>query len=60
MIDALRASCEIVLSWMPQSLSDIVNIDSGNVLVPSGNKPLTEPVLTQVYIARWFQWVTVS
>ena len=28
-----------------------VNIGSGNGLVPSGNKPLPEPMLTQLYVA---------
>ena len=28
-----------------------VNIGSGNGLVPSGNKPLPEPILTQIYVA---------
>ena len=31
----------------------LVNIGSGNGLVPSGNKPLPEPMLTQIYVARW-------
>ena len=32
---------------------DIVNIGSGNGLVPSGNKPLPEPMLTQmVYLGH--------
>ena len=30
-----------------------VNIGSGNGLVPSGTKPLPEPVLTQIYVAIW-------
>ena len=30
-----------------------VNIGSGNGLVPSGNKPLPEPMLTQIYVATW-------
>ena len=30
-----------------------VNIGSGNGLVPSGNKPLPEPMLTKVYVAIW-------
>ena len=30
-----------------------VNIGSGNGLVPSGNKPLPEPMLTQTYAAIW-------
>ena len=32
---------------MPQDLTDD-NIGSGNGLVPSGNKPLPEPVLTKI------------
>ena len=32
---------------------DLVNIGSGNGLVSSGNKPLPEPVLTQIYVAKW-------
>ena len=34
-------------------LSDQVNISSGNGLEPSGNKPLPEPMLTQMYVAKW-------
>ena len=30
-----------------------VNIGSGNDLVPSGNKPLAQPMLTQIYVATW-------
>ena len=30
-----------------------VRIGSGNALVPSGNKPLFEPRLSQIYIAIW-------
>ena len=29
----------------------IVNIMSGDGLVPSGNKPLSEPMLTLIYVA---------
>ena len=28
-------------------------IDCGNDLVPPGNRPLPEPMLTQVYVAVW-------
>ena len=38
---------------MPQDLTDDVNIGSGNGLVPSGNKPLPEPVLTKISNAIW-------
>ena len=30
-----------------------VNIGSGNGLVPSGNKPLPEPMLTQISVDIW-------
>ena len=31
----------------------LINIGSGNGLVPSGNKPLPEPMFTQFYITIW-------
>ena len=45
--------CEIALRWIPLDLADDVNIGSGNGLVPWGNKPLPEPMLTQIYVAKW-------
>ena len=30
-----------------------INIGLGNRLVPLGNKPLLEPMLTQFYVAIW-------
>ena len=54
-IDGWGISCEITLQWM--SLTGLhwwsVNIGSGNGLVPSGNKPLPEPVLTKISNAIW-------
>ena len=38
---------------MSLELTDDVNIGLGNGLVPSGNKPLPEPMFTQVYVAIW-------
>ena len=38
---------------MPQYLTDDKSIGSGNGLVPLGNKPLPEPMLTQIYVAKW-------
>ena len=37
---------------MPQDLTDdsLVNTGLGNGLVLSGNKPLTEPMLTRIYV----------
>ena len=37
-----------------------VNIGSGNGLVPSGNKPLPEPMLTQISVAMWHHYATMS
>ena len=37
-----------------------VNIGSGNGLVPSGNKPLPEPMLTQIYVTIWLHQATMS
>ena len=34
-------------------LTEYVNIGSGNDLVPSGNKPVIETMLTQIYVAKW-------
>ena len=33
--------------------SSEVNTGSGNGLMPSGNKPSPEPMLTQIYVAKW-------
>ena len=38
----------------------LVSIGSCNGLVLSGNKPLPEPVLTQIYVAIWNHWSTTS
>ena len=38
----------------------LVNIGAGNGLVPSGNNPLPEPMLTQIYVAIWHQQATMS
>ena len=49
MIDGLGIDCEIGLRWITLDLTD-VNTGLGNGLVPSGNKPLPEPMLTQIYV----------
>ena len=54
-IDFLSIFCEIALRRMHW-----FNIGSGNGLLPSGNKPLTEPVLTQIYGAIWLHYATTS
>ena len=40
------------LSDFHWTFTDAVNIGSGNGLVPKGNKPLPEPVLTQNYVVK--------
>ena len=37
----------------------LINIGSGNGLVSSGNKPLTETVLVQLYVVIWCQLSTI-
>ena len=37
-----------------------VIIGSGNGLVSSGNKPLPEPKLTQIYVAIWRHWAAMT
>ena len=44
-IDIFSIPCEIALR--------LVNISSGNDLVPSDNKPLPEPMLTKLYVTIW-------
>ena len=39
-------SCEIAIRWMWRAYQWQVNIGLGDVLVPSGNKPLSAPMLT--------------
>ena len=51
--DKLNLSLSLSLRCMTQNLNIIVNIGSGNGLVPSGNEPLPEPMLTQIYVTIW-------
>ena len=44
--------CEATLRWKPQMLV-ISQYCLGNCLVPSGNMPLPEPTLTEIYAAIW-------
>ena len=54
-IDGWGISCEIALIWMSFDFTEwwSDNIGSGNGLVASGNKPLPEPMLTQISDAIW-------
>ena len=55
MIDGWHIFCEIALRRMSPDLTDDKSTGngSGNGLVPSGNKPLPEPMLTQFSGAIW-------
>ena len=50
---SLRIFNEIILQRIEIIFSQQLNMGSGNGLVPSGNKPLPEPMLTEIYIAIW-------
>ena len=45
-VDILSTSCEIGLRLLPQN-----KIGSDNGFVPSGIKPLPEPMVNQIYVA---------
>ena len=52
--DKLSISCWIALRWMQQGFMGwSFNTGSGNGLVSSSNKPLPEPVLSQIYVTMW-------
>ena len=54
----INISCETALRWMPHCW--LVDIGSGNALLPSGNKPLAESMLIQISVATWHHQVTKS
>ena len=54
MIGIFRYFNDDALRWMALDLTDDKsNIGSGNGLVPSGNKPLPEPMLAQICVTLW-------
>ena len=60
-IDGWGISCEIALNMNDTGRQwGLVNIGSGNGLVPSGNKPLPEPMLTQMCGATWRHKASMS
>ena len=56
-IDGWGISCKTAPRWMQLDLTDdkstLVRVLAFIGLVPSGNKPLHEPMLNQIYIAIW-------
>ena len=60
-IGIISISWKIALMYMPQNTSyNDVNIGSGNGLVPSGNKALPVPMLTQICLTTWCHKASVS
>ena len=49
----MSISCEIILWWMQQDLSSLVNIGSGNGLELSDNKLLLKTMLNKIPDAIW-------
>ena len=60
LIGIFRSSCDVALRWMSQDIYwRLVNIGSGNGLIPSGNKPLPVKMLIQIAVAIWrHHWQT--
>ena len=55
------ATCEIALKGKPQDFTgDKSTIGSGDGLVPSGNKPLPDPILTHINVAIWHHQATMG
>ena len=46
------------IAW--QAMINTYNIGSSNGLVPSGNKPLPKPMLTQIAVAIWRHYAKMS
>ena len=60
-LDLIRehSSHEIAIRWHRTPLT-IIHHWLGNGLVPSSNKPLPEPMLTQLYVAIWDHLATMN
>ena len=60
LIDIFRSSSGNALWWMPRDLTydKLTLLQVG--LLPTGNQPLTESMLTQFYVAIWLCWATMS
>ena len=62
MIKFMSTSCDCSKVNATENLWWQVNIGLtlGNGLVQSGNKSLPEPMLTQIHVAIWHQYATMS
>ena len=47
----------LALRWMPWDITDDKSTLVQDGLVPSGNKPFPKPMLSQIYMAIWPQWI---
>ena len=56
LIAIFRSPFDNAPRWMPRAFI----VGSCNGLVPSGNKPLSEPMLTKFYVAMWRHWDTMN
>ena len=55
------STCKINHMWIRGNPSgDKANIGSGHGLVPLGNKPIPEPMLTQTYDVKWNHQASMS
>ena len=54
-VEFLSDSRETAFKYVHQDpIDDKLNlVGTGKGLVPSGNKPLLEPMLTQIFVAMW-------
>ena len=43
-----------------ENLSWEVNDDSGNGLMPLNNNPFSEPIMTQIYVAKWHHYTLMG
>ena len=60
-IEFMSTSFEIVLRWIPyNTVDDKVNVGSDNGSMPSGIKPLSEPMYIQSCVTIWHHEASMS
>ena len=52
-INFVSTSCEIALARMPLETFDGKSSFVRVMVVPLGNRPIPEPMLTQIYVTAW-------
>ena len=59
-IDGRGISYKIALRWMSLDvIDDKLTLVQVTCLVPSGNKPLPEPMLTLIYVVTWLYYESI-